>query len=118
MRKRKNPILALVLSAFVFAGAGQIYNKQYKKGIILLLSYAILLFLILKPVVLGYINYFKTCIDIESIDISKINTQFIQNPNIILTILITVVWLFATIDAYNSAKKYNSVLEKQENTII
>jgi TM2 domain-containing membrane protein YozV len=116
--RKKNPVIALVLSAFVFAGAGQIYNKQYKKGMFLVLIYGILLFLILKPVVLGYINYIKTCINLESIDISKINIQFIQKPDIILTIVMTVVWLFAVIDAYKSAKIYNSVLEKQENTII
>jgi TM2 domain-containing membrane protein YozV len=113
MKKRKNPILASVLSAFVFAGAGQIYNKQYKKGVVLLISYGTLLVLTLKPIVLGYIDYLRMCANIESVDISKINTQFIPTPDLTFSILMAIIWLFAVSDAYISAKKYNSELEKQ-----
>ena len=114
MKKRKNPILALVLSAFVFAGAGQIYNKQYKKGIILIIIFGILLVLILVPIVLSYIDYFNTYSNIESIDISNIDARLIHKPNIILVMLNFIAWLFSVIDAYIYAKKYNKMLEKQD----
>ena len=112
--KRKNPVLALVLSAFVFAGAGQIYNKQYKKGIILIIIFGILLVLILVPIVMSYIDYFNTYSNIESIDISNIDARLINKPNIILVMLNFTAWLFSVIDAYIYAKKYNKMLEKQD----
>lgn len=52
-KPRKNPILALVLSA-VLPGLGQIYNSQIKKGLLLLaLNFAISYF-ISEPFALVY----------------------------------------------------------------
>ena len=116
--KRKNPILSSVLSAFVFPGIGQIYNKEHRKGIVLLISYGILLFFTVSPIVAGYIKYLEICANLDTIDISKIDTKFIKRPNIITGKLMTIVWLFAIIDAYISAKKYNKEYEKQEMAAI
>ena len=108
MKKRRNPVFASALSAFVFAGAGQIYNKQYKKGIVLLIIYGILLFFTLSPFLSSYINYLKICTDIEAVDVSKMNTRLIQASTIIVTIFMMAVWLYSVIDAYIYAKKYNN----------
>ncbi len=112
MNKRKYPVLALVLSEFVFGGIGQIYNKKYKKGIILIIIFGISLVLILVPLVLSYIDYFSTCSVVESVDIYKIDARLIHKPNILIVILNFTAWLYAVIDAYVYAKKYNKMLDK------
>jgi TM2 domain-containing membrane protein YozV len=49
----KSPALALVLS-FLFAGLGQIYNDQIKKGVWIIIAHAISLVLI--PVLVGIVT--------------------------------------------------------------
>lgn len=116
--KRKYPVVAFVLSAFVFPGAGQIYNKQSGKGVILVIIYGILLFFTMSPIVTGYIKYLNICANLDTVDVSKIDMQFIKKPNMIAGIFMTFAWLFAVIDAYVSANKYNKEYEKQEMAAI
>jgi len=68
MKKRKNPIRALILSIIVFPGTGQIYNKEYIKGILVLVTFSILAFFSFKPIVWGYIDYLNTVANIENIE--------------------------------------------------
>lgn len=104
--------MAVIFSIFVFAGVGQLYNKQYKKGILIMIAFSILVFLSSRPIVLSYVDYLNTAANVENIDLSKVD---VVKPNTIVTMLMTIVWLFAIVDSYISAKKYNIEIEK-ENT--
>ena len=113
IKKKKSPFLAFVLSGFIFAGAGQVYMRRYLKGLIIFVSYGIFLSLTFYPIVSGYINYLKVCTDIEMyLDISTHNIQLIQKPHIVFPIISSIIWLFAVIDAYVSAKKHNRSIDK------
>ena len=47
-KKRKNPTLAIILSA-IFPGLGQIYVNQYPKGIVIICLNLIINFLLINP---------------------------------------------------------------------
>ena len=108
---KKNPILAVVLSTLVFPGVGQIYNRQYKKGLAIAVVSGILLFFMFRPMVSSYISFVKTSSDIGAVDISKMNVPVMPTPDASLTLFLTIVWLFAIVDAYVSAKKNNNRLK-------
>ena len=114
--KRKSPIAAALLSAFVFAGMGQIYIKQYIKGVFLAAVYALFLFLTLKPMILSYQAYLTSAANVETQDLSKVAEQMTPKPNLALVIFLTIIWLYSIVDAFISAKKYNSSLGQLGDT--
>ena len=53
--KPKKPIVAIILSALVCPGTGHIYFKQTKKGIFFIVSFLIVLYLSIKPIIINII---------------------------------------------------------------
>lgn len=106
---------ASLLSIFVIPGAGQFYNKEYKKGGAIVISFTILVYLTIKPIVIGFFDYLNTLTDIGNIDLLNVT---ISKPNAIVTTLTTIIWLYALADAYITAKKSNTEIDKQDNKTI
>jgi arabinogalactan oligomer/maltooligosaccharide transport system permease protein len=103
---KKSKVKASLLSAFVFPGVGQIYNKEKIKGIILIL-------LFFSFIIINFLLILFNIIDaIKAGDISVI-----QNPtpeNILVKNLFWIkvlaycklfIWAYSIIDAYKGAKK-------------
>ncbi|MBN1622517.1 MAG: hypothetical protein JW871_08000 [Endomicrobiales bacterium] len=105
MKNKKSPILAAVLSAFVFPGAGQFYSKQYTKGMIIVGLSCILIILMSISFAVGLNNYLKMSANVESVDITGISSTITTPTNKILSMMIFLVWVFSTADAYISTKK-------------
>ena len=102
---KRSPGLSLILSMFVFPGAGQLYNKQKKKGLILSsISSFILLYFIIKYI-LFIVNYLNACSNIELIDLSKFKAALFTPLNIVSFSILMIIWIYAAIDAYLSAKQ-------------
>lgn len=80
--KKKSPGIAALLS-FIITGAGQVYNEEISKGIILFVLEIILALLM-----------------VFSFLISPLGA-------LVSTVLTFVVWVYAIYDAYNVAKKIN-----------
>jgi len=105
MNKQKNPLTAALLSAFVFAGAGQIYNRQFVKGMLLAVFYGILLYITMKPFIASYSEYISQVAKAASVEDRPAPPPLVTNTNEALTLLSTLVWLYAVIDAHLTAKK-------------
>ena len=112
IKRRKSPVLALCLSALVFPGAGQIYNKQFIKGIVMLLCSVILLGFIIVPFITSFMNYLSIVSDLESINVSEISLKSTSASSTMLSIVVTVIWLNSVFDAYIFTKKNNSIKEE------
>ena len=93
-KRRKNPTLALILSA-IFPGLGQIYNNQLAKGIILMALNTIVNFLMFEPL--------QRIFEAEG--------KIPDNPTLIIvtgyTIAGLILWLYAIIDAKKAADRIN-----------
>lgn len=93
-KRRKNPTLALILSA-VFPGLGQIYNNQVPKGVIFLVLNTIINFLLYEP--------------LQRVFEAKGGMP--DRPTLIVvsgyTIAGMVLWLFSIIDAKKTAEMIN-----------
>lgn len=93
-KRRKNPKLALILSA-IFPGLGQIYNNQLLKGIALIALNTVVNFLLIKPLE-GLIS---------SLDSKPDNsTLFIVAA---YTVIGLILWVYAIIDAKRTAERIN-----------
>jgi len=93
-KRRKNPKLALILSA-IFPGLGQIYNNQVLKGIALIALNTVVNFLLIKPLE-GLIS---------SLDSKPDNsTLFIVAS---YTVIGLILWVYAIIDAKRTAERIN-----------
>ena len=93
-KRRKNPTLALILSA-IFPGLGQVYNNQLAKGIILMVLNTIVNFLMFEPL--------QRIFEAEG--------RMPDNPTLIIvtgyTIAGLILWLYAIIDAKKTADRIN-----------
>ncbi len=100
IKRRKNPTLALILSA-IFPGLGQIYNNQVLKGITLILLNTVINFLLIKP--------------LEGLISSLGSTP--DNPTLFIvtayTVLGLVLWIYSILDAKKTADRINQ--EKSQN---
>ncbi|HLE25808.1 MAG TPA: DUF5683 domain-containing protein [Thermodesulfobacteriota bacterium] len=98
-KRRKNPTLALLLSA-IFPGLGQIYNNQVLKGIALIALNTVVNFLLINPLE-GLIS---------SLDSKPDNsTLFIVAA---YTIIGLILWVYAIIDAKKTAERINQRVPK------
>ncbi|HEY7535871.1 MAG TPA: DUF5683 domain-containing protein [Thermodesulfobacteriota bacterium] len=92
-KRRKNPTIALILSA-IFPGLGQLYNKQMPKGIALLALNLAVNLLLIKP--------------LEELTISRDSpdksTLFIVSA---YTVIGLILWIYAIVDAKRTADKIN-----------
>ena len=93
-KRKKNPMLALILSA-IFPGLGQIYVKQIPKGIVLIGLNLIINFLLIEPLEV-LINSGGSAPD---------------NSTVLIvagyTIAGLILWLYAIIDAKKTADRIN-----------
>jgi arabinogalactan oligomer / maltooligosaccharide transport system permease protein len=99
IKKRKNPILALILSGLL-PGLGQIYNNQIVKGLIFFAVNALISMMAYGP----FIQFMKSFGSPEDLsgDLSSLYKLLIYSS------AGTVVLIVAMIDAKKSADKLNS----------
>jgi hypothetical protein len=103
----KKAILPTLLSAFVWPGAGQLYNREFKKGWLLIgvsvlvtLSFSLNLTFRLKE---------SLPTDIEDMDTNAIRTalqQMMANPSPYFryfNIFMSILWAYAVVDAFVGA---------------
>jgi TM2 domain-containing membrane protein YozV len=93
-KRRKNPTLALILSA-IFPGLGQIYNNEIAKGIALMGLNTVVNFLLIKPLDVLISSFGKT-LDGSTL---LIVTSY--------TVIGLVLWIYAIIDAKKTAERLN-----------
>ncbi len=107
----KSPIWAALLSGIVAPGLGQIYNRNNKRGILLMvISIGGLLWFssILTEQLSLYIHTPPDTWMQNPDQLSAAITQVIsKNPNMFVTFyaLMLITWIFGIVDAYLSAKK-------------
>jgi len=93
-KRRKNPTLALILSA-IFPGLGQIYNNRVPKGVIFLVLNTVINFLLYEP--------------LQRVFEAKGTVP--DKPTLIVvsgyTIAGMVLWFFSIIDAKKTAERIN-----------
>ena len=102
----KKTIVSPLLSAFVFPGAGQLKNRNYLKGIILILITTILLIIFFYKIYAIIISSISSPsqITISEDFVSKIEAR-VYAENGIWILLLIIVWIAGIVDAYLSARK-------------
>lgn len=103
-KKRKNPMIALILSA-IFPGLGQIYVREIPKGAVLIVLNLIINFLLIDP--------------LEAIMQSGGSIADMSTLYIVLgyTVAGLVLWIYAIIDAKKTADRINRELEAREEGV-
>lgn len=97
---------AALLSAVVVPGAGQIYNKQWLKGIVLAVLFLVSSLSVLVPITIAILGYYIN-IGNGNAEEAQRSLQLILNSWIhfvILTIVSTVIYVFSIVDAYRVRK--------------
>jgi len=102
--KKLDPFTALSLSAIVLPGVGQLYNRQYVKGAILIALFTgISLYLFYWVLVLGvglilflFQHDFLSWVETSEQDLRSFLTGLV---------ILGVTWLISVVDAYFSANK-------------
>jgi TM2 domain-containing membrane protein YozV len=105
----KQIILAVLLSGFVWPGAGQIYNREFQKGLVLIaltILFGFSLFLGAGSEILKNLPADLSKFDILqarqlSEELLRKNSKFILTFNI----LMTTTWIYSVVDAYWGAKE-------------
>src|SRR5262245_56267925 len=104
----KEIVIAVLLSAFVWPGAGQIYNREYKKGIALIaLTFLFALSLMMG---LGMAIAREMPLNFSLADTGVVETLrdrvLADNAGFLLTfqLLSMATWLYAVVDAYMGAR--------------
>lgn len=114
----KRIFIAVLLSALIGPGVGQLYNKDFKKAKFLIIGSIIifiLIFLFFGAVSRAFINMMPTGFNPASFDNMALVQQNIEklyskHPepfymfNIVISILI-ILWIYGVIDAFNGARK-------------
>jgi hypothetical protein len=106
-------IIPVLLCFFLGPGVGQLYNKEYKKGVILILGSLVVLFV-------AGIWYYKTLQPYLPPDLTTVDPQALQEllrnatsqitagkgfTLAVFEALLTVLWLYGVVDAYLVAQK-------------
>lgn len=106
----KNIMLAVLLSAFVWPGAGQVYNKEFAKGLVLIG----LTFLMVMSFMLGAMNQLGGLAEFGKSGVldfsaaSKLTEAVARlNPGLVRTfnLLMSLTWVYAVVDAGFSARE-------------
>ena len=97
-KKRKNPTIALILSA-IFPGLGHIYVMQIPKGVILIVLNLIINYLLISP--------------LEAIMKSGGSMPDMSTLYIVLgyTVAGLILWIYAIVDAKKTAERINKEIE-------
>lgn len=103
--ERKSPWRALVLSALIFPGAGQIYNGDRLKGYLLIALGIILTLLIILKVVLGFMGYYQALLG-ENPQVPPGKALSEEIPGILIFLgVFGVLWIYGMVDAYLGGKE-------------
>ncbi len=104
----KQPIIAALLSALVWPGAGQIYNREFKKGLVLIgltLLFGLSLVMGAGRDLLHSLPADMSAFDIEQ---ARMLTEEIMRRNstslVTFNLLMTVTWVYSAFDAYLGAR--------------
>jgi len=111
-----------LLSGLVFPGLGQVVLKQYRRGIIIILTVlACFLVIIVRAVELALVILEKIDSGNVEIDMNAIRNLIAQTSTSsdtlifrFVPLLIFVLWIFAIVDSYRIGKKKD--LEKQSSS--
>ena len=108
-----NALKGALLSGLVFPGAGQVFLKHYKRGIVLMVTVFIGMAAIVVIAVQQALNIFEKIIseggiiDMNTISNSATQATIFSGSLIInaLWLFIFICWIFGTIDAYRIGRK-------------
>lgn len=96
----KSPLRALLLSALIFPGAGQIYNGDRLKGYLLIALGLVLCLLIVLKAAMPFISYYQALFLESSPQPVRLNfTEHIPALLVLLGVL-AAVWIYGMVDAY------------------
>lgn len=106
-------LFAIVLSAFIFPGLGQVYKGEARKGVFLILSASLLLAVLVLSVVIlysyGYADIVSQAASPEDIapdQLQQLLMQVISRPFILFTFgLLLATWVFGVVDAGRRSTK-------------
>ncbi len=102
-------IWAVALSAFVWPGAGQIYNKEFKKGLVLVVLTFVLSFSFIIGAEVQIMQRLQPGFDWQDWrklmniinELRKENTQYVTTFNF----LMMAAWVYSTVDAWLGARE-------------
>ena len=115
-------ILPIVLSLFLGPGVGQLYNREFKKGWTLIL-------VSLGLLIASMVWYFKAVQALIPTDLTTVDPQALQplltkavdefnaqhgTSLAFLKAIMTVLWIYGVVDAYNGAVKRARVDDSSE----
>jgi len=100
-------VLAVILSALVFPGLGQLYKRDFRKGVFLILSASLLLaVLVLSFLILYSFGYAEVVAQAGSdtavtpVQLEQLLGQTIRHPLILFTLgLLLATWVYGLVDA-------------------
>lgn len=108
----KRAIIALLLSALIFPGLGQLYNRDLKKGLflVLLATLGVTVFFLGGLILLNYEYAARYPAPLDRELLKELLWQVGQHPVIVCAFgLLLGVWIYAVLDAFRtplaSAKK-------------
>jgi TM2 domain-containing membrane protein YozV len=102
--EKKSLWRAVMLSALIFPGAGQVYNGDRLKGYLLIALGSILSLFIILKVAIPFVNYYQA-IFLDNPQKAPGLSFTEEVPGILLFLgVLAAVWIYSIIDAYWSAK--------------
>jgi hypothetical protein len=108
-----NAIKGALLSGLVFPGLGQLVLRQYRRGILIMLTVSISLsVIVVKAILIARDILQKVELQGDVIDLNAITDaatrESLQSGSIMLNLLLIIIiicWIAATVDAYRSGRK-------------
>lgn len=117
----KNIMLAVLLSAFVWPGAGQVYNKELRKGFVLfgLTFLMVISFMLGAMSQLGGMTEFGKSGVLDFSAARKLTETVARlNPGLVRTfnLLMSLTWVYSVVDAGFSAKERLTGTKQEKKT--
>lgn len=105
----KTILIAIALSAFVGPGFGQMYNKEYKKGLFLIGITLVISILLITAIIKASFMFMPAEMTELNIEVfTGIKEQLFKKhptPFLLYNIIILIAWGYGVIDAYKGAKR-------------
>jgi TM2 domain-containing membrane protein YozV len=106
-KKDSEAMKAALLSAFVLPGLGQMYNRQWGKGLFVAFTFLLSSLGVLIPVTIGVASYY---IAAAQADLEKASAALDPIKNvwihlIVLTVLSVILYIYSIVDSYKTRKK-------------
>jgi TM2 domain-containing membrane protein YozV len=110
-----NAMKAALLSALVVPGAGQIFNRQWSKGIVIAILFLIASLAVLVAIGLMLVGYYISLsagnVEGAANSIQKVTENWISL--LFLTVMSVVLYIYSIVDAYRQSQK-QSTQEKSD----